>query len=33
MSSDETKQLIKIICRGIKFTVSLIEKWLNGEKV
>jgi hypothetical protein len=31
--SDETKQLIKAIIRGIKFTISLLEKVLKGEPV
>jgi hypothetical protein len=31
--SEETKQFVKLIIRGLKFTVSLLEKWLRGEKV
>jgi len=30
--SEDVKQLIKLICRGVKFTIALIEKWLSGEK-
>ena len=31
--SDEAKALIKILCRTLKFGVSLLEKWLKGEKL
>ena len=31
--SDETKQMIKAIIRGLKFTVSLLEKVLKGEQI
>jgi len=31
--SPETKQLIKALIRGMKFTVSLLEKVLKGEEV
>lgn len=31
MISHETKQLATILLRGMKFTISLIEKWLRGE--
>jgi hypothetical protein len=31
--SEETKQVVKIIIRGMKFTISLLEKWLRGEKI
>jgi len=31
--TNETKDLIKILIRGIKFTVGMVEKWLRGEKV
>jgi len=31
--SDEIKQFVKIIIRGMKFTISLLEKWLRGEKI
>ena len=31
--SDDTKTLIKIVCRVLKFTVSLLEKWQRGEKL
>jgi len=31
--SNETKQLIKALIRGLKFTVSLLEKVLKGEEV
>jgi hypothetical protein len=31
--SDEMKQLITAIIRGLKFTVSLLEKVMRGEPV
>jgi len=31
--SDDAKQIIKALIRGLKFTVSLLEKVLKGEKV
>ncbi len=31
--SDEVKQIIRALIRGFKFTVSLLEKVLKGEKV
>jgi len=31
--SDEMKQLIKAIIRGLRFTVSLLEKVLKGEPI
>lgn len=31
--SEETKNLIRALIRGLKYTVSLLEKAMNGEKV
>lgn len=31
--SEETKQIIRALIRGLKFTVSLLEKIMKGEKV
>jgi hypothetical protein len=31
--SDESKQIIRALIRGMKFTISLLEKVLKGEKV
>ncbi len=31
--SEESKQIIRALIRGLKFTVSLLEKVLIGEKV
>jgi hypothetical protein len=31
--SDEAKQIIRALIRGMKFTCSLLEKVLKGEKV
>jgi hypothetical protein len=31
--SDDSKQIIRAIIRGLKFTVSLLEKVLAGEKI
>lgn len=29
--SPETKEFIKIVVRGVKYTIAMIEKWLRGE--
>ena len=31
--SEESKQIIRALIRGFKFTVSLLEKVLKGEKI
>lgn len=31
--SEDSKQIIKALIRGLKFTVSLLEKVLAGEKI
>jgi hypothetical protein len=31
--SEESKFVIRVLIRGLKFTVSLLEKVLKGEKV
>jgi len=31
--SDDTKKLIKALIRGLKYTVSLLEKVLKGEEI
>lgn len=31
--SEDAKQIIKAIIRGMKFTISLLEKVLAGEKI
>jgi hypothetical protein len=31
--SEDSKQIIRAIIRGLKFTVSLLEKVLAGEKI
>lgn len=31
--SEDTKQIITAIIRGLKYTVSLLEKVLHGEKI
>ncbi len=31
--SEETKLIIKALIRGFKFTISLLEKVLRGEKI
>jgi hypothetical protein len=31
--TEETKQLIRALIRGLKYTVSLLEKVMKGEKV
>jgi hypothetical protein len=31
--SDETRQIIVALIRGLKFTVGLLEKVLKGEKI
>jgi hypothetical protein len=31
--SDDVRQIIRAIIRGLKFTVSLLEKVLAGEKI
>lgn len=31
--TEETKQIIRALIRGLKFTISLLEKVLKGEKV
>jgi hypothetical protein len=31
--SEDSKQIIRAIIRGLKFTVSLLEKVLSGEKI
>lgn len=31
--TEETKQLVTILIRGLKFTASLLEKWKRGEQV
>ena len=33
MMSEDSKQIIRAIIRGLKFTVSLLEKVLAGEKI
>jgi hypothetical protein len=31
--SDDVKQIIRALIRGLKFTVSLLEKVMAGEKI
>lgn len=31
--SNDTRTAIKILCRVLKFAVSLLEKWQRGEKL
>jgi len=33
MMSEDIKQIIRALIRGLKFTVSLLEKVLAGEKI
>lgn len=29
----DTKELVTILIRGMKFTIALLEKWIRGEKI
>jgi len=33
MDKPNAIQLAKLLIRGMKFTISLIEKWLQGDKI